>query len=62
LFIVQENKMNDYIITYTLLPAQRCKQYVITTVPNAEIAKKLFLEEVPAPKNQTIKINSVEIG
>jgi len=54
--------MNDYIITYTLLPAQRCKQYVITTVPNAEIAKKLFLEEVPAPKNQTIKINSVEIG
>lgn len=54
--------MNDYIITYTLVPSQRCKQYLITGLPNADIAKKLFLEEVPAPKNQTIHINSVEIG
>ena len=54
--------MNDYIITYTLLPTQRCKQVLFENLANADIALKLFNEQVKAPKGSTIKVNSVEIG
>jgi len=54
--------MNDYIITYTLLPSERRKQVLFEKCANAEQALEFFNEEVPAPKNQTIKVNTVEIG
>jgi hypothetical protein len=54
--------MNDYIITYTLLPAEYCKQILFESCDNAEQALQFFKEEVKAPKGQRIKVNSVEIG
>lgn len=54
--------MSDYIITYTLLPAQRSKQILFESCASAEQALQFFNEEVTAPKGQTIKVNSVEQG